>query len=338
MAAVGEEVATNTEEDARRTPLQHFFASHQLRTKASTPQLMKPLPPLPAEAYQIKDENARVFISESSRSGVPRLRLRAKQSKPAKVDNGSIQLSSLEEGPRVPSKAETLHSRPKLRLKLSRAYLGLGSASKSATVVRSPGLKQCNALAEFQHCTRNDLFSPKLSVSDVFNPPTTGPQNPTAQGTDGHGEENRSLISPQPSDQFDIAYPPTIVMEQETPSRQERLIQQQKSYVLESGGKENRRLRQKISMLRLRIAGSHFAKQHNSIDTTPLCDIKSLSTPSLQLQDAGRHATIPNEDCSQEQPRYDRGGKVKRWANNARHAVRLYVKRRLDRSSHNASH
>jgi hypothetical protein len=238
----------------------------------------------------------------------------------------------------VAQEIDSAHSRPKLRLKLSRAYLGLGSASKASTVLRSPGLKQCNALAEFQHCTLNDLFAPQISVSDAFNPPTPDLKAKAAGPVDRDGETAHPSTSPQPSDQFDIPYPPTVAMNSESPGPQKRSSHNPKSDVSESGGQQNRRLRQKISMLRLRMAGSHLARRHQSINKTPLLNISSLSKLSLRIEEAEPKDAVIDPEAKDKEDHDKSSGRVKRWATNARHAVRLYVKKRLDRNPRNASH
>ncbi|KAH8179991.1 hypothetical protein LIA77_01510 [Sarocladium implicatum] len=315
------------------TPLQQFFTARHLRGKISASRLMKPLPPLPPEAYAGKNENARVYVSESSRSSVPRLRLRAKASRPALASAEPNSPESLEEGQATPPKNKTPTSKPRLKLKLSRAHLGLGSASKTATVVRSPALKQCNALSEFQHCTANDLFSPQLPVTDAFVPPDAIALPQVSEPAADKGEAPRVETLSRVSDQFDIRYPPVIPYEVVAPEVDPNTSQSHHySYVIGSTGKEGHPLRQKISMLRLRIAGSHLGKRGKSVDTAPASDVKSASASSAHQDSGAVGQTMSTNQCHESGGAAHPSGRVKRWASNARHAVRLYVKKRLDRS------
>ena len=319
----------------------------RLVTKSNQPQLMKPLPPLPDEAGigNEKGSTTKECEIDYNRSGLPRLRLRTKASPSAESWECPTSQASNEEGPAVPPKTTSPAKKPKLRLKLSRAHLDIDSSGKFATVVRSPGLKQCNALAEFQHCVRNDLFSSQTAVSDAFAPPTTDPVEDGVISVLGGNPTRDPGISPQPSDQFDIPYPPTLANVLPAPpvtpcnlqDRNQSVTFEREGRNHGSEGRDHTRLRHKISILRLRIAGSHLARQGRSIDTAPLFDTKGFSTPSLRGFEVDVGSSTSPEKDAPSMHRNDRmggnSGRVKRWANNAKRAVRSYVKRTLDRNS-----
>lgn len=315
---------------SQRSAVRTLLGSHRIRPKISFSQLMKPLPPLPDEATcKSSETQVRVIVKESKSTGIPRLKLRGKKARKS-ADIPLATEAPATYGDKSP-KPSVNPASPGKRLRLTRARLGTGSP-KSDTIVRSPALKQCNALAEFQHCTRKDLFSPQTNLTETFIPPKD--HLAFEIHTTGLNEEYLRSLS-QPSDQFDLAYPTGPEEAGDSPGEAETGINNKAREVPQCQVKDFGGIRQKLSMLQLHIAGKRLATYGRSLDANPLFRKTSMSSTSLGIKERKSGEVEAEYGASNATNRH--GQRVKRWADNARKAVRWYVKKALDRKSRSVS-
>ncbi|PHH73991.1 hypothetical protein CDD80_3433 [Ophiocordyceps camponoti-rufipedis] len=287
--------------------------ARQLKVTKSIPQLMKALPPLPSEACRdgcekppnaFSDEDPSWNTHEAGRMSPPKLKVRVKASlSPSVVSD----MDSAYSGER-----ERQGPKPRLKIKVSRSRLGQAQSG----LQQANRLKQCNSLAD-------------LAVRRTETETDADGRRNSSTGWEGHADRAESLDSPRPSDQFNIPYPPCPEKSQLLP-RRSTSSGKAHSFAWEVGPVERRGLRQKLSMFRLRITGGAAKESESASGMDSKGAVVAASEAAQVLADScdqvrGRAISSTRSDRV--------GGRVKRWASGAKQAVRLYVRRRLDRSS-----
>ncbi|RDA92629.1 hypothetical protein CP533_1442 [Ophiocordyceps camponoti-saundersi (nom. inval.)] len=303
--------------------------ARQLKVTKSVPQLMKALPPLPGEACetlgrdgtdihvlrkQSKDSHVGGSLSDEAcipsswnapeMSPPPKLRLRINSlSSPGAVSNVKTAFGS---GDREGQWNSNTVAKPKLKLKVSRSRLGQANR-----------LKQCNSLADL--AVRRQETETETEPEPKQVPEPEGEAEAGGRRISLAGWESREGDS-SGSDQFNIAYPPC--------ADKSELLQRRSSLPSKDAAPsftwevERRGLRQKLSMFRLRLTGGSTKESEDCKTTT---DAAVLVAGDGSDQARGRAISSTRSDRV--------GGRVRRWASDAKQAVRLYVRRRLDRSS-----
>lgn len=350
-------------EEAYIVPPEPVSHARQLRAKNSIPQLMKALPPLPAEVggssnppgQELSDNivatglHARKAGSESSLSndkgehdqltgshpfgssvaqgdlGTPKFKLRVHTSSPSSSKAKAACSSNGYESdhPSVFDSGVDAAGKPKLKLRVARRRQ---SKRRNGTVLRSPDLKQCNSLAELDHCSDKNMFASQCKLEQGF---LTTPQS--SSGRNRQGEE----ASPRSSKQFSIQDPPSPSSTEDQilcprVSADKMVLREMRSVDSDAGPPEHRGLRQKMSMFRLRLAGTHKTATDSGTDAkTPLDDTKTAWSPRM----AGNGRAMSRTNLVGPTGSGRRGGRVKKWAIDAKRAVRSCMRRTLDRSS-----
>ncbi|PNP49283.1 hypothetical protein THARTR1_09998 [Trichoderma harzianum] len=348
----------------------------ELRVKESIPQLMKALPPLPREAEKLsgygtagtpalngylghaglvlgkectaatkrplgtRQTSSSPAISRLSQDFHPKFKLRARapSSSPGKRGNVLCSVTSEkrtyagshdhEYGPAV---------RPKLKLKIPRNQVQPGHNGLSPYNNR---LKQCNSLAELAPCLRKGATDEHCGID--MGSKTQASSFGSTEG-DMAAMEERSIRfepSPQPSDQFNIPYPPSPAVGAAHPSHtatsatKEEEVEMCSSRVNSHAGRP-RGLRGKLSGLRLHFSSPQsYATAPEELDV-PCTDEKASSVPlAAASKDTdgsyGAEVRATNQPLPVEEEKVRR--RVKRWARDVKKAVRLYVKRTWERS------
>ncbi|PFH57930.1 hypothetical protein XA68_14370 [Ophiocordyceps unilateralis] len=329
--------------------------ARQLKVTKSIPQLMKALPPLPREAagtserdghetreppkYYGKDLSSGTKTGgdggslsdeacacplwnaqEAGRASPLKLKLRINpSSSPSGVSDMDTACSGERERQAGPPTKSNAGAKPRLKLKVSRSRLG--QAQAGLTAQQPNRLKQCNSLADLA-VRRNEAEADGRRNSSAG--------NGGWEGQMADADRAESSDSPRPSDQFNIPYPPcpekSELLQRGSTSSGKGSVGKAHSFTWEVGPAERRGLRQKLSMFRLRITGGpgKEAESASGVDSKGASEaVQSMGDGSDQAR--GRAISSTRSDRM--------GGRVKRWASDAKQAVRLYVRRRLDRSS-----
>ncbi|KAM3444105.1 hypothetical protein NHJ13734_001584 [Beauveria thailandica] len=328
-------------------------------------KFMKALPPLPAETLsthpaqaiqgseskqnkndsaisQVRSLSLRSHVSRSGSPGKLKLRVRTPPS------SGETEHAAAWNGVRRERRSaddgrstSTFKPPPKLKLKISRNQLGQGRTGQTGTVIRNNRLKQCNALADVAPPPRIDADKRAERVNDV------------ARISEGHellaatvAQRNSAGGSCQPSDQFNLSYPPTPVesakvMLPRTGSLRESIEEMQRVQ-LDSGEALVRRVKPKFSFLRLRSANqaapttlSKPAPGHTCISSEPHMKFTKANLPSASTNQFD--PTMNKNSAASVSIKSERmGNRVKRWATGAKRVFRSYVRRTLIRSPKSA--
>ncbi|KAF7546355.1 hypothetical protein G7046_g9324 [Stylonectria norvegica] len=327
-------------------------------------QLMKALPPLPDDAERtegyVMDSSSTdgegltqlLFTSPAKAPASPLCEIDGNSSTtkpPVQIDSSSttcqpsplklrIRLKrSRSAGYRTelsPDPIETCEGKPssgikqKLKLKVSRRQLGEEYGVPSGTIVRSAGFKQLSSLTEVGKSPESNLPEKVLNTKS---------SNPAPDSLEYVGHH----LSPQPSDQFDIPYPPSPRRLGGANGESNTAINAvfndaqgmnpSMSLVGYRGG-----LRQKLSLLRLR--STSVARSKNKRSGEPSSHFRNHRMPmSPNMIFDGvvtkRRAAIHKEGRAASARSAKKEGRVKRWAVEAKRAVRSCVRRTLDRSS-----
>lgn len=334
------------------------------RFKNSIPELMKALPPLPAEAREgstevcvdsflnnnslgtVDDLSASGFqgvnyqaegshLCDQKRVNPPKFKLRVKQPVIPKSGMDDESLMSSNVGQALPRERGSPPVQSKLRIKVSRSHVGQVPTNRDGTVLRSQALKECSSLADLEHCAQKELFASHRYFDGVH----------TDQGTEsmiaGSGPVTTDLevlrLSPQPSDQFDIQYPQVAnritLTTQPAPTSCKRVLHNSRS--LDWGvNRRNQRLRQKLSFLKIRIGGAQKPSHMNDTVLPDRSQGDPVSSPTMPIGNDRVSAEVYE---SAEQMPAKTEGRVRRWARGAKKVMHLCVRRTLDRptSSHN---
>lgn len=357
------DISHRTEEIHILSP-QPISPVRQLKVKNSIPQLMKALPPLPDEALEhateqnkfpvlqaargcskdvVTTNNKTLSQHKSSRHSPPKFRLRVKKALPptpdSKSDTDVIDPSECDDKNPI-DKTKRPTSKKKLKIKMSRNHLTKPQPTDNGTVLRSPAMKQCNSLVDLELCSRKDMFTSQCRLDAAFTRRVSERTNEANSLVPG--VEYATLgASPQPSDQFDIQYPQSPCRMTAGPrasaSTTTGTLHETRSWSSEADMDSHYGLRQKFSMLRLRIGGTQRGKSTKALGTQamgPPFAFGVQGVPMSTREGSDVDGQKPSKSECATSTRSDKAeGRVRRWAKGAKRAVRLCVRRTLDRSS-----
>ncbi|RFU76101.1 hypothetical protein TARUN_6130 [Trichoderma arundinaceum] len=344
----------------------------ELRVKESIPQLMKALPPLPREAEKLsgygtagitslsgylahgplppgKDELSAASVSGCSHVIQPRFKVKVRASPSSPCRAGETAYSTTNKRPTYDDGHDYGYSpaaRPKLKLKMSGSQLSQVRLNQSELTPYNNRLKQCNSLAELASCPRKQTTDEHVDFTLGKKKRSSSPNSISNSSVTSGPKPLRFEPSPQPSDQFNIPYPPSPVEVKAhsnlTPSiNMEVSIETTNRNWPDSSPSGPQGLRGKFSMLRLRFVSpqrsTSMSKESRSAPCSNTNRLLALPTAANKnnnaIDDAGARG---NDQLSPLEP-----GKaewrVKRWVRDARKAVRSYMKKKLDRPSKESS-
>ncbi|KAL7792932.1 hypothetical protein V8C37DRAFT_409838 [Trichoderma ceciliae] len=337
----------------------------ELRVKESIPQLMKALPPLPREAEKLsgygtagitpqpsclghdplisdkdgppglKQMASPSAVSPSSQDIQPKFKIRARASSSSPCKLGDVACSVATDRPAYNGFHDYGYSsavRPKLKLKMSRSQLDQVRSGQSGLVPYNNRLKQCNSLAELTPCPKRDMADEQVDIDMGSKTQASSFGSDTGNSAALEEKSIRFEPSPQPSDQFNIPYPPSPV---KIEAQSGPITSLNKAALIETNSicsnncpNGPRGLRGKLSVLRLR-----FVSPQRSTSTSkesryvPSSDVNSSFTPPTAGTNATHEVGASIKDQSSP-PSVDKvEWRVKRWARDAKKAVRLYVKK-----------
>ncbi|KAL7927623.1 hypothetical protein ACQKWADRAFT_9044 [Trichoderma austrokoningii] len=339
----------------------------ELRVKESIPQLMKSLPPLPREAQKLSgygllplpsglgheslmpskngpsgmDQRfSSVALSGSSQNMQSKFSTRAAAS-PSHQTIGDAECSTAVSKPLYNVLQDYRHgpaSRPKLKLKASHGQLDPARSSQGGPSPYSNLLKQCNSLAELVPCAQKD------AVDEKFDTATGGrmqASNYESSGSNSAGADEKSTRfqpSPQLSDQFNIPYPPSPIQTAVHPSPVTPKLGAAltEAHGCDYSSHEPHGLRSKLSVLRLRFTSPQrstpASKENRSIPSSDMNRFSTLPTIASKGTD-NTFGEVASNKYLPPLPEMDKAEwRIKRWARDAKKAIRLYVKKTLDRS------
>lgn len=225
---------------------------------------------------------------------------------------------------------------PRLKLKLSRTQLNQGQSAQSGTIIRNNRLKQCNALADVAPSPR----SCKAYYALADKEPSTDEGSHLRDGTlEAIEDEARRRSSGHVSDQFNLAYPPTppetVDNGFHSSSSTRKPVKELPTSRSDVGRMPSRRLRSKFSFLRPRTTAAVEAESiTNEMDgAASLEGEKRAASMDGQHHASGKSAIAASTSAKSERV----GVKMKRWATDAKRAVRSYVRRTLVRAPKKAN-
>ncbi|PON21000.1 hypothetical protein TGAM01_v210180 [Trichoderma gamsii] len=344
---------------------------HELRVKESIPQLMKSLPPLPREAQKLsgygtvgllplpsclvdepltpsKDEPACMnqrfsFIPlwGSSQNMQSKFSTKAVAPSPSHRIIGDVTCSVAASRPLYNVLHDYGHSpagQSKPKLKASYSQLDPVQHSQGGPSPYSNRLKQCNSLAELAPCDVKDPVDERINTAVGGRTQVSNCESNSGSSAKAEERSTRFQPSPQPSDQFNIPYPPSPIQTTtySSPNTAKFGTALTKAHSYDIGSSEPRGLRGKLSTLRLRYVSpqrSTTASKENrsmpSLGKTGLSTFPTVASKGTDITfgEMGSNKYLPPL------PEMDKQEwRIKRWARDARKAVRLYVKKTLDRS------
>ncbi|KAL7901314.1 hypothetical protein HDV63DRAFT_413779 [Trichoderma sp. SZMC 28014] len=343
----------------------------ELRVKESIPQLMKSLPPLPREAQKLpgygtvgllplssclgdehlmptkdgpSDTNQRfsfVPLSGSSQNIQSKFSTRAVASSPSHRIIGDAACSVAASRPlyHVPQDyGQSPACQPKLKLKASHSQLDPVQPGQGSPSPYSNRLKQCNSLAELAPCDKKDVADEKFNTPMGGRTQVSNCESNSGSSAKADKKSDRFQPSPQPSDQFNIPYPPSPIQAAaySSPGTPRFGAALTKAHSYDISASEPCGLRGKLSMLRLRYVSPQrpitASKENRSMPS--LGENRFSTVPTVASK--GTDITFGEMGSNKYLPRLPEMDKaewrIKRWAKDVKKAVRLYVKKTLDRS------
>ncbi|KAG6164628.1 hypothetical protein E4U11_001043 [Claviceps purpurea] len=235
--------------------------------------------------------------------------------------------------------ATQTNTKPKLKIKISRGQLGQGHCTAGGALSSAVRLKHCNSLAELA------LYSSKpLKTTDSVDYCGDLDSEERHQIPDAIHDElptPSTSTSPQPSDPFNIPYPSSsddnaINNSSIASSNKDTLVSRPSCSTDDTSlHHENGGLRKKMSMFRLRLVESFSA---NAAKKDEKVEDLSHSESHVSIIVASKGSDTNMTALANHTHRRNRAkpdwvaARVKRWAMDAKRAVRSYVRRTLDRS------
>lgn len=272
----------------------------------------------------------------------PKFKVRVKASYSPLIGSDSFKNSEMRG--RKPNEPQypIAQAKPRLKLKLSRSQIGQGRKGTGQPFPKLNRLKQCNSLADLALYTNakpraGQLLGDEDNARDDSQSDRHVQSTANAQGVENSNGDN----SPQPSDPFSIPYPCSPRDEvgnkrSLSSSNKDTLVQRPSCSSGTSPCRENG-LRKKMSIFRLRIAESFTANPSKKCKKSQQL-VHSDSHISIDMTTKGSETNLNNIDNNS--PRYSSNtrsdwmtNRVRRWALDAKRALRSYVRRTLDRSS-----
>ncbi len=343
------------------------------RKKKDQPDLhqrfMKALPPLPAERpgmhpthdihcsadKQRKNDSAISEVrslslrSHMSRSGSPgKLKLRGHPpSLSGDVDHAIVSNGAQRERRSADEcrPSTNIKPPPRLKLKISRNQLGRGRSAQTGSVIRNNRLKQCNALADVARPPHTEFDKKTEKTQDMARIKEHNERQEPF--TPGFGLRDSAGASCQPSDQFNLSYPPTPVESADAmlprPRSFRESVEDMRTMQSETGVATSRRIKPKFSFLRLRPANPAAHATLIKPAPGPLCNNYGPDPNMTQRKLTGASAsqfdsTISENAARSASVKSERvGNRVKRWATDAKRVVRSYVRRTLIRTPKSAT-
>lgn len=284
----------------------------------------------------VSDENGPESSKANCRTRSSKFKIRMKSSRSPNMERQAAT------GLKAISGGLNDYQRPRLKLKISRTHLGQDKpVVQHGTVIRNHVLKQCSSLSDLGRHPKKNLFTSRCSLEEVCFDKKTHPVLEKG-GLKAIHEGNRIEPSPKPSDQFDIPYPASPSKGEKSTIKQRRDVEdginEQPVHKAVSTG--NRRgLRQKVSLLRLRVPGFPPPKPRKSRQDSDSSGSHGRSSSPNIVGDKplGRHGVVGQKRGHASSLRLGkRHRRVRRWAFEAKRAVRSCVRRTLDRSSHSS--
>lgn len=237
----------------------------------------------------------------------------------------------------VPKRSSSTPIKPRLRLKVSRNKMSQKPLAHDGTVIRNANLGHFNSLLELKYFPQKETLTERSSFGEAL-------EEQLAQL--GIGENRLSSIDEStkrgrhhPSDQFDITYPVShrgiaiaTPVPQRNPESEPGISRPQAS----SGRSRNSKvLGTKVSFLRPRTAPRARIRKRrrvsavNGSDPTPL-------RPSAGHYSSFDESGIGSSPASAalQQKTHNKARRVRRWASEAKRAVRSYVRKTLNRPWH----
>lgn len=237
----------------------------------------------------------------------------------------------------VPKRSSSNPIKPRLRLKVSRNKMSQKPLVHDGTAIRNADLGHFNSLLELKHFPQKETLTNRSSFGEAL-------EEELAHL--GIGENRLSSIDEStkrgrhyPSDQFDITYPPShrgiaiaTPVPQPNPGSEPGISRPQAS----SGRSRNSKVMgTKVSFLRSRTAPRARIRKRrrvsavNGSDPTPL-------RPSAGHYSSFDESGIGSSPTSQglQQKSHHKTRRVRRWASEAKRAVRSYVRKTLNRPWH----
>ncbi|KAG5949611.1 hypothetical protein E4U53_005825 [Claviceps sorghi] len=237
--------------------------------------------------------------------------------------------------------AAQAHAKPKLKIKISRSQLGQAHYATGAALPRANRLKDCNSLAELApYSSRPSKMADVVDVSGTLDKEKSHSDKRHESSDDVDELPIQSTrTSPQPSDPFNIPYPSSsddnATKNHSISSSNKETLVPRPSCSPETSLHHEKGLRKKMSMFRLRLVES-FSTNAVKKDEKAEEVARSESHVSVIMtsKDSETNMTVfANHTSRSNKARSDWvAARMKRWAMDAKRAVRLYVRRTLDRS------
>ncbi|KAG5919546.1 hypothetical protein E4U42_006488 [Claviceps africana] len=237
--------------------------------------------------------------------------------------------------------AAQTHAKPKLKIKISRSQLGQAHHATGAALPRANRLKDCNSLAELApYSSRPCKMGDGIDVG--------GTMDKEQSSSDEHHESfddvdelpvQSSSTSPQPSDPFNIPYPSSS---DDNATRNRSISSSNKDTLVprlscspDTSLHHENGLRKKMSMFRLRLVGpfsTNAVKKDEKAEEVPRSE-SHVSIIMTSKESETNMTVFANHTNRSNKGKPDwMATRMKRWAVDAKRAVRSYVRRTLDRS------
>ncbi|KAG6012965.1 hypothetical protein E4U43_007553 [Claviceps pusilla] len=230
-------------------------------------------------------------------------------------------------------------AKPKLKIRISRTQLGQGHHTTPGELPRANRLKDCNSLAELAPYSSKPS---KIADNDID---VGGDMDKQGSHSDERHElfdgvdelpGHRISTSSQPSDPFNIPYPSTsddsATNNRSISSSNKETLVPRPSCSPDTSLHHEIGLRKKMSMFRLRLVESLSSAKKDE-KSGELAHSESHISIVMASKDSETNMTVHANHTS----RSNKGkpdwmaNRVKRWAMDAKRAVRSYVRRTLDR-------
>ncbi|GAB0136955.1 hypothetical protein EsDP_00005239 [Epichloe bromicola] len=282
-------------------------------------------------------------LMSAKRSSPPKFKVRVKSTTsqmltPSSGASYSKDSAHLGEVPR----ASASQPKPKLKIKISRSQLGQGRCTTDGANPRVNRMKDCNSLADLAlYSSKPRKVADGLDVAAEKNRQDSCREK-LHQSFDGVQDVpvESTSISPQPSDPFNIPYPSSSDDKAgnnrsiSSSSNKDTLVPRP-SCSSDTILHHEHGLREKMSMFRLRIVESlstNAAKKDEKVEE--LQRSESHLSVNMASKDSETNLNVLSSHAGRSHKLKSgwMATRVKRWAMDARRAVRSYVRRTLDRT------
>ncbi|KAF5020626.1 hypothetical protein F66182_7333 [Fusarium sp. NRRL 66182] len=278
------------------------------------------------------DSNSEQTSSHQAQSIPLRFKVRLKPSRSAKVRHKEKSL-----GPSgIVTRSSSNPIKPKLRVKVSRSRMSQKLLTQDGTLVRNVGLGQYNSLLELKSFPQKDVSTERSSFGEALEEQLT--QLGTEKRLSNIDEPTICSHSRQVSDQFDIPYPPStrdiviasLVTQPKLEGETDVLGQER----CPDEAADSKALRKKTSFLQPRYGIMAKGRKPKEIPTVRVGSSALFRSDVVRNSSLGDSIIAPSqlEDLAMPRRSHNKTRRVRRWASQAKRAVRSYVKRTLHRS------